>query len=224
MIGCLGGLGRSLSKWMMGRGARNFVIIGRSGLDKPAAQILIQDLRDQGAVVKVVRGDVGIREDAERAIQACTLPIGGLVQAAMGLSEALWNTMSSKSWHASIRPKGQGSWNLHNALRDGARDEQLDFFIMTSGTVGTATLSNYCSGNAFLNSFARYRNSLGLPAISVGFGMISEVGFLHEHPDIEKLMERKGIHAINEDELLQTMDLALTNQHPSTWKITTTTW
>ena len=88
-----------------------------------------------------------------------------------------------------------------------------------SGTVGTATESNYCSGNAFLDSFARFRNSLGLPAISVGLGMISEVGYLHEHPAIEALMRRKGIHAINEDELLQIIDLALTNQHPTTGKL-----
>ena len=205
----------------MGRGARNFVFFARSGLDKPAGQILIQDLQDQGIIVKVVRGDVGTEEDAERAIQACTLPIGGLVQAAMGLSEALWNTLSSESWHASIRPKVQGTLNLQNALREGARDEKLDFFIMTSsisGTVGTATLSNYCSANAFLDSFVRHHNSLALPAISVGLGMISKVGYLHEHPDIEKLMKRKDIHTINEDELLQIMDLALTNQHPSTWK------
>ncbi len=38
MVGCLGGLGRSLSKWMMSRGARKFVFLGRSGLDKEAAR------------------------------------------------------------------------------------------------------------------------------------------------------------------------------------------
>lgn len=80
-----------------------------------------------------------------------------------------------------------------------------------SGTVGTATESNYCSGNAFLDSFARYRRSLGLTAISIGFGMISEVGYLHEHPEIEKLLIRKGIHPINEDELLQILDLAISS-------------
>ncbi|KAL1971037.1 hypothetical protein VTN77DRAFT_2871 [Rasamsonia byssochlamydoides] len=221
MIGCLGGLGRSLSKWMLSRGARHFVFLGRSALDKPMARDLVNDLRKQGADIQVVRGDVGKYEDVERAIQAATCPIGGVVQAAMGLSEALWSEMSHKSWHTGIGPKVQGTWNLHNALREGGRDAQLDFFVMTSsisGTVGTATESNYCSANAFLDAFARYRNSLGLPAVSVGYGMISEVGYLHEHPDIEALMKRKGIHAINEDELLQIMDLALTNQHPSTWK------
>ena len=126
--------------------------------------------------------------------------------------------MSNQSWHASIRPKVQGTWNLHNALRDGARDAQLDFFLMTSsisGTVGTATESNYCSGNAFLDSFARHRAGLGLPATSVGLGMIAEVGYLHEHPAIERLLKRKGISAITEDELLQIVDLALAHPRPS---------
>lgn len=48
--------------------------------------------------------------------------------------------------------------------------------------------------------------------------MISEVGYLHEHPEIEKLMKRKGVHAIDEDELLHILDLALTNHSPSTTK------
>ena len=221
MIGCLGGLGRSMSKWMMSRGARNFVFLGRSGLAKPAAKDLVNDLRKQGANVEVVCGDVGKYEDVERAMKSTILPIGGVIQAAMGLSEALWSGMSHESWHTSIGPKLQGTWNLHNALREGGRDAQLDFFVMTSsvsGTIGAATESNYCSANAFLDAFARYRNSLGLPAVSVGLGMISEVGYLHEHPDIEAFMKRKGIHAINEDELLQIMDLALMNQNTSTWK------
>ena len=221
LVGCLSGLSRSLSKWMMSRGARNFVFIGRSGSNKPAAALLVDDLREQGAFVEVVRGDVGNYHDVENAVQKANLPIGGVVQAAMGLSEALWSAMSNKGRHASVRLKVQGSWNLHNALRDRGRDAQLDFFLMTSsisGTVGTATESNYCAANAFLDSFARYRNSLGLPAVSVGSGMISEVGYLHEHPDIEVLMKCKGIHALNEDELLQIIDLALLNQHPSKWQ------
>ena len=218
MVGCLGGLGRSLSKWMMARGARSFIFLARSGVEKPAARDLVQDLQKQGAIVEVVRGNVAIYEDVESAIQASKLPIGGVVQAAMSLNEALWTAMSNEQWHNGIRPKVQGTWNLHNALRQRGRDSQLDFFLMTSsisGTVGTATESNYCAGNAFLDSFARFRRDLGLPAISVGLGMISEVGYLHEHPDIEALMKRKGIYAINEDELLQIVDFALVNQDTS---------
>lgn len=117
-------------------------------------------------------------------------------------------------------PQVQGTWNLHNALRQNSRDSQLDFFIMTSsisGTVGTATESNYCAANSFLDAFARYRNHLKLPAISIGYGMISEVGYMHEHPDIEALMKRGGVHPINEDELIQIMNMALVNHGRCTW-------
>ena len=221
MIGCLGGLGRSLTKWMVGRGARRFVFLGRTATDKPAASALVESLRDEGAVVEVVRGDVGIYEDVERCVQAAKTPIGGVIQGAMALHETIWSDMTVENWHTAIRPKVQGTWHLHNALRKDQRDGQLDFFVMTSstaGTIGAATESNYCAANAFLDAFARYRNDLGLPAISVGYGRIAEVGYLHEHPEIENIMERRGIQPINEDEMLQIMDLAITHQNPSTWQ------
>jgi hypothetical protein len=129
----------------------------------------------------------------------------------INFKESLFTTMENRYWHTGIDPKVKGTWNIHNALK--GYDSELDFFLMTSsisGSVGTATESNYCAGNYFLDLFARYRRSLGLPAISVGLGMISEVGYLHDNPEIEALLLRKGIQPINEDELLQILDLSLT--------------
>lgn len=77
VIGCLDGLSRSLSKWMMAHGARNVVFLGRSGSDKSEAKGLVDGFRKQGAVAEVVRGDVGIYEDVEHAIRAAKLPVGG---------------------------------------------------------------------------------------------------------------------------------------------------
>jgi hypothetical protein len=128
--------------------------------------------------------------------------------------ESLFSTMSNQYWHTAIDPKVQGTWYLHNALRASGRDENLDFFLLTSsisGSVGTATESNYCAANHFLDLFARYRRSQGLPAVSMGLGMISEVGYLHDNPEIEALLKRKGIHAIDADELVQLLDLALSS-------------
>lgn len=120
--------------------------------------------------------------------------------------------MSNEYWHTGIDPKVVGTWNLHNAIK--GRDSELEFFLMTSsisGTVGTATESNYCSANNFLDHFARFRRASGLPATSIGLGMISEVGYLHENPEIEALLLRKGIQAISEDELLQIVDVSLSS-------------
>ena len=85
MSGCLGGIGRSITKWMMKRGAKKFAMIGRSGLDKEPARLLVRDLEDAGAYVHVTRGDVGDAEVVEEAVTAIEGEIGGVVQAAMGL-------------------------------------------------------------------------------------------------------------------------------------------
>ncbi|KAK5996471.1 Highly reducing polyketide synthase srdA [Cladobotryum mycophilum] len=216
MVGCLGGLGRTLSRWMVSRGARKFAFLGRSGIAKAAARNLVEDLESSGATCVVVKGDVCSSQDVEAVTAAAARlgAVGGVVQAAMGLNEAIFSNMSNKYWHTGIDPKVHGTWHLYNSLRANGHDSTLDFFLMTSsvsGSVGTATESNYCAGNHFLDHFARFMRSQGLPAVSIGFGMISEVGYLHDNPEIEAILLRKGIQAIDADELIQLTDLALSS-------------
>ena len=42
--------------------------------------------------------------------------------------------------------------------------------------------------------------------------MISEVSYLHENPEMEALLLQRGIQAINEHELLQIVDIALSSK------------
>ncbi|KAJ5713479.1 polyketide synthase [Penicillium malachiteum] len=222
MVGCLGGLGRSLSQWMVRRGAKSFIFLGRSGTKKPAAKRLIEDLEQQGARCIVIQGDVTNPDDVEKAASAAPLPLGGVVHAAMGLHEAIFSEMTHEHWREGTAAKLEGAWNLHNALSQSDREHHLDFFVMTSsinGKIGTATESNYCAANNFLDVFARYRRQLGLPAVSIGLGAIAEIGYLHEHSHIEELLLRKGIRFLTESDVLQIFDLALsdspTSAHPS---------
>ncbi|MCJ1387150.1 hypothetical protein MMC17_010279, partial [Xylographa soralifera] len=113
--------------------------------------------------------------------------------------------MSNEYWYTGIDLKVQGIWYLYNSLRALGRDTNLDFFLLISsisGSVGTATEANYCLANNFLDMFARHRRANGLPAVALGLGIISEVGYLHDNPEIRALLKRKGIHAIDEDELV----------------------
>lgn len=121
--------------------------------------------------------------------------------------------MSAESWHSGIDAKVRGCWNLHHALLE-KEDEGLDFFLLVSsisGSVGAIAQSNYCAANHFLDIFARYRRSLGLPAVSVGLGMISDVGYLSENPDVEAKLARSGISSLDEKEMLLVIDEALTS-------------
>jgi acyl carrier protein len=119
--------------------------------------------------------------------------------------------MSAQSWHSGIDAKVVGCWNLHHALLE-RQDEGLDFFLLISsisGSLGAIAQSNYCAANSFLDIFARYRRSLGLPAVSVGLGMITDVGYLSENPDVEAKLARSGISALDEKDMLLIIDAAL---------------
>ncbi|KAI9653650.1 MAG: Type I Iterative PKS [Bathelium mastoideum] len=213
LVGCLGGVGRSLSRYMLANGARDFAFIGRSGTDKKSARLLVDDLRAAGASVEVIRGNVQDLSCVVAALDRIKKPLGGVVQAAMGLGEALFNEMTHKKWHQSLAPKIQGTWNLHNAIQ--GRDSQLDFFLCTSslaGSVGAVTESNYCAANQFLDYFVRYRRRLGKPAVAIGYGTISEVGYLHEHPEIEKMLERRGLTPTTEADMITICDIALCSE------------
>lgn len=200
-------------------------------MDKPTARAMVKELESAGATVSVVRGDVTSSSDIKRLVDQVEGNLGGVIHAAMGLNvsvvvlrkerkgkltllqEALFTRMTNESWHTAVDPKLHGCWNLHNAIK--GKDDQLDFFFMTSsvsGSIGQAAQANYCAANHSLDLFARYRNALGLPATAVGFGMISEVGYLHENPDVEAILSRSGITALDEDEMLQILDIALSQK------------
>jgi NADPH:quinone reductase-like Zn-dependent oxidoreductase len=87
LVGCLGGLGRSLTLWMMECGARRFTFLSRSGADAESAAELVRQLQAAGAVVQVVRGDATSAEDVSRAVRGVPSehPIRGVIHAAMVL-------------------------------------------------------------------------------------------------------------------------------------------
>lgn len=87
LAGCLGGLGRSLTSWMMKKGARRFASLSRSGTDSEQAAILVNDIEAAGAAVQVIRGNVAVMADVERAVKGMPseYSIRGVVQAAMVL-------------------------------------------------------------------------------------------------------------------------------------------
>ncbi|KAM0799448.1 hypothetical protein BDR22DRAFT_933683 [Usnea florida] len=223
MVGCLGGIGRCLSRWMMSRGARNFLFLGRSGTDKLPAKLMVEELLRAGGNVKVAKADVCNAAAVAGALKEADTTIGGVIQAAMSLKESLFSNMDVSDWHLALESKVKGTWNLHHCLR--SHDSELDFFVMTSsitGSVGQATQSNYSAANGFLDAFARHRHMLGLPGTSIALGAVKGVGYLAEHPEAGTMLERQGFPAMNEEELLQLIDIGISGSQTETGKAKTT--
>jgi acyl transferase domain-containing protein/acyl carrier protein len=177
ITGGLGALGLSVARWMVGCGARHLILMGRNG---PAGAIkeAIDSLKEGGANVMTVKADVA---DIRRVKQAVAKsksempPLRGVIHAAGILDDGILLQQDVERFRRVMAPKIAGAWNLHVATKK----EPLDFFILFSSVavlLGSPGQGNYSAANSFLDSLAHYRQSLGLPAMSVNWGPWSEIG------------------------------------------------
>lgn len=111
-----------------------------------------------------------------------------------------------------VRPKVDGAWSLHKSLLD----HRLDFFIMLSsisGVIGNRGQAAYAAANSFLDAFAHYRVSQGLPATAIDLGVVKEVGYVAERPELQVVLKTlSGDAALNKTDVLALIKLAVTGR------------
>ncbi|KAL9093844.1 MAG: hypothetical protein Q9165_003767 [Trypethelium subeluteriae] len=209
LVGGLGGLGRAIAQWMLNHGARSLIFLSPSGSSRPAAKETVRILEDQGAKVTVFACDVGDIDEFQKVIESLQHlpPVCGIIQMAMVMRNSMFKNMSLEDWNHSLKPKVQGTWNLHNAFAK----SKLDFFLMLSsgvGILGNASQGAYGAASTFLDSFAEYRHALGLTATTIDIGMVAGVGYVAENEKVRVSLERQGFDSIREDELMALMEAA----------------
>jgi acyl carrier protein len=88
----------------------------------------------------------------------------------------------------------------------------LDFFVMLSSIsslLGNVGQANYAAANAFLDQFAHYRRSLGLPAMTVNWGALAEVGVAARDRVVEKMLAAAGIRSLPVSQALAALERLL---------------
>jgi NADPH:quinone reductase-like Zn-dependent oxidoreductase/NAD(P)-dependent dehydrogenase (short-subunit alcohol dehydrogenase family) len=199
IVGGLRGLCGSLAVDLARHGARNVVILGRSGYDDLRSQAVLKDLAAEGCHADLVRGDVSQFDDVLRAFKTASKPVAGVIQGAMVLRDKPFETMTHDDYQTTITSKVAGTWHLHNAALK--LELQLDFFTLLSsisGLIGQPAQANYAAANVFLDNFAYYRRGLGLKANSVDLGAIEDVGYMAEHSELISALDTSAWTPINE--------------------------
>ncbi|KAJ5653747.1 hypothetical protein N7490_000750, partial [Penicillium lividum] len=209
IIGGLGGLGRTVATWLVEKGARDLVFLGRSAGRSPESILFLKELESQGCSVTAISGSVAMMEDVNRAVLACKMRISGVVQMSMVLRDQLFSNMSHNEWLSALDPKYHGTWNLHHALAN----HKLDFFVCfgsLAGLCGNAGQANYAAANSFLDAFAKYRRANGLAASVIDLGLMNDAGFAYEHaPKLIQRAHSASMQTVEEYELVQALELAI---------------
>ncbi|KAK4072922.1 uncharacterized protein Triagg1_5599 [Trichoderma aggressivum f. europaeum] len=210
LAGGLGGLGRSIARWMVSRGAKHLIFISRSGAAGESAQGIVQELEATGCNIHIFACDVSDEVLLSYIIDQCK---ANLPERA-AFKDSMFENMTYENFQDALRPKFRGSWNLHKLL-----PASMDFFLLLSsmmGILGNRSQANYAAGNTYQDALAIHRHSLGLPATSIDLGSILSVGYVAENksrlktvPSISSVLE-----SIREDEIHLILKYHLDQRHP----------
>jgi SAM-dependent methyltransferase/acyl carrier protein len=181
ITGGLAGLGLVVARWLVERGARHLVLMGRRA-PAAAATATMRELEAQGATVVVAQGDVAQEARVQEilaGIAAAGPPLRGIIHAAGVLDDGVLLQQTWERFATVLAPKVAGAWNLHR-LTQGL---PLDFFVLFSSAaalLGSPGQANHAAANAFLDALAHHRRALGLPALSINWGVWSGSGVAAE--------------------------------------------
>ena len=202
ITGAFGGYGKVLLRWLVDCGARHLVLTSRSGASSPEAGKFVADLEKRGVEVRVVRADIGAPNDVRRLfaeINSGAQPLRGVFHLAMVIDDAPLAALTPERMRNVLEPKAQGAWLLHEATRE----MDLDCFVMfssVSSIFGNPAQGNYSAANAFIDSLAHHRQALGLPALTVNWGVLGGEGYVARNERVADFLARQGTMAISPNE------------------------
>ncbi|NEO96002.1 MAG: SDR family NAD(P)-dependent oxidoreductase, partial [Moorea sp. SIO3G5] len=209
ITGGLGALGLHTAQWLVEKGAQHLVLTGRNAPSE-TAQETIEQLEQAGSKVRVLLGDISIEKDIAQIIQQIQtfLPtLKGVIHTAGVLEDATLQQMSLEHFSKVMAPKVAGTWHLHKFTQD----LPLDFFVCFSSIaslLGSPGQGNYAAANAFMDAFVHYRRSMGLPGLSINWGvwtsggMVDRLAIQHQNriytSGIGNIAPEQGMYALEQ--------------------------
>lgn len=175
ITGGTGGIGLRVAEWFAHRGARQLVLLSRTGIGTDGTDprhAALDALRAVGCDVHVITTDVG-DEPELRAVLARFgtefRPLRGIVHAAVQMSSAPITELATDD----LTSMRHGKMDAARLLDTLTRHTALDFFVLFSSTtslLGVQGLAHYAAANRHLDALASHRRAQGQPATAIAWG------------------------------------------------------
>lgn len=211
VTGGFGGFGLEVAAWLVRQGARHLVLIGRRGASTTEVREAIERLRAQGAKVVEVSADISSESEVVRVLKRirAELPrLDGVFHAAAVLDDAPIAQLEPQQIDRAMGAKAQGAWHLHRHTAEDA----LRYFVLFSSIasmVGGPGQASYAMSCSYLDALSRYRRARGLPAVSLNWGALSDVGMATRFGDIQKYLSDTGVGQFSPAQAIKLLEQAL---------------
>ncbi|HJD82313.1 MAG TPA: SDR family NAD(P)-dependent oxidoreductase, partial [Kitasatospora aureofaciens] len=198
-------------------GVRHLLLVSRQGRQAPGAAELALSLAESGAEVTIASCDAADREALTSVLAAVPArhPLTGVVHAAGVLDDGTLASLTPERARAVLRPKADAAWNLHELTLD-AKPAMFVLFSAAGGLLGNAGQANYAAANAYLDGLAAHRRALGLPGVSMAWGLWSAASAMTRglsEADRSR-MRRSGVLPMSTAAGLALFDTALAQEQP----------
>jgi len=229
ITGAFGALGKLVANWLVEKGAKKLILLGRVSLpersewqnidldDKVKERIeFVQSLEAKGVTVEVDVLDFAdedsvkqyFTENAEKLKE-----VKGVIST-LGIVKDMFITLMSKEVFDEVyETKVVSNWLLHKYFEN----QPLDFFVIFSSVaalITSAGQANYAAANAFLDGLISYRRKKGLAGLSIAWGPWA-IGMVKEL-NLMNLYRNRGLEPITEERGMQVLERLIYQNIPYT--------
>ncbi|POS74158.1 polyketide synthase-3 [Diaporthe helianthi] len=227
IVGGLSGVGQSIARYFISKGARNLLLVSRSAASRSNNSTFTRELAAGGAIIVVKDCDISDGQSLRMVLdewRTSGMPeIKGVVHGGMMLDDSILERMSFSQWNNALNPKVRGTKNIADMLGPG-----LDFLILLSslsGLLGNRSQANYAAGNTYQDAMARHLSAKGLPCVAIDLSVVDSVGIVANSQDtrIKERLQKEGFRPLSEADVLGLVDYAIRNPRrtPRTSQIAT---
>ncbi|XP_050453765.1 fatty acid synthase-like [Cataglyphis hispanica] len=181
IVGGLGGFGLELTDWLIQRGAKNIVLISRTGIKNGYQSMKIQLWKSYGVNVVIKNIDVADNNDCEHLLQITEKksPVDAIFNLAMVLKDRLVKNHTADTFAKSFKSKAWATQMLDKLSRKIC--PKLRHFVVFSSVScgrGNAGQANYGMANSVMERVCEKRMENGLPGLAIQWGAVGDVGLV----------------------------------------------
>lgn len=212
VTGGTSGFGLVTGRWLADQGAARILLVSRSGKKAEGLEETIQYIESKGAQLDIMAVDVTNAEQVRGLVahaRAGRHPLRGVFHGAMVLDDAMLVDVTPERLHRVLRPKVEGALQVAAAVKEVPDLDFLVFYSSISSVVGNRGQTNYVIANALLDGLAHKLRAEHLPAVSINWGALAEVGVVARDAHIEMVLASSGITGLTNLQAFNALEIAL---------------